>query len=136
MGYVICAGERVQMARFPPLPRALTVLHASGLTLKESPARAGLSLLRNESCGDRHDTHPLTNSIYLHMLQRTLPAGFIAPCLPTKNRSAAPQADWNSFYLNVQDANRRLWSTSTTVCRQSISDSWLGNLRECLAHLV
>jgi hypothetical protein len=23
-----------------------------------------------------------------------------------------------------------------TVCRQSISDSWLGNLRECLAHLV
>ncbi len=25
---------------------------------------------------------------------------------------------------------------SITVCRQSISDSWLGNLRECLAHLV
>jgi hypothetical protein len=24
----------------------------------------------------------------------------------------------------------------TPVCRQSISDSWLGNLRECLAHLV
>ena len=23
-----------------------------------------------------------------------------------------------------------------TVCRQSISDNWLGNLRECLAHLV
>jgi hypothetical protein len=23
----------------------------------------------------------------------------------------------------------------TRVCRQSISDSWLGNLRECLAHL-
>lgn len=23
-----------------------------------------------------------------------------------------------------------------SVCRQSISDSWLGNLRECLAHLV
>jgi hypothetical protein len=23
-----------------------------------------------------------------------------------------------------------------TVCRQSISDSWLGNLREYLAHLV
>jgi len=22
------------------------------------------------------------------------------------------------------------------VCRQSISDSWLGNLRECLAHLI
>jgi hypothetical protein len=25
---------------------------------------------------------------------------------------------------------------AATVCRQSISDSWLGNLRECLAHLV
>ena len=22
------------------------------------------------------------------------------------------------------------------VCRQNISDGWLGNLRECLAHLV
>src|SRR5262245_23568925 len=29
--------------------------------------------------------------------------------------------------INVVDA---------IVCRQSISDSWLGNLRECLAHLV
>src|SRR5215475_7114262 len=27
-------------------------------------------------------------------------------------------------------------SPPSTVCRQSISDSWLGNLRECLAHLV
>jgi tripartite-type tricarboxylate transporter receptor subunit TctC len=27
-------------------------------------------------------------------------------------------------------------SGSDSVCRQSISDSWLGNLRECLAHLV
>jgi|SRR6516164_4048010 len=26
--------------------------------------------------------------------------------------------------------------TGLSVCRQSISDSWLGNLRECLAHLV
>jgi hypothetical protein len=26
--------------------------------------------------------------------------------------------------------------TRMTVCRQTISDSWLGNLRECLAHLV
>src|SRR5262249_17168026 len=30
----------------------------------------------------------------------------------------------------------QLGSLTTTVCRQSISDSWLGNLRECLAHLV
>jgi hypothetical protein len=27
-------------------------------------------------------------------------------------------------------------SDGGVVCRQSISDSWLGNLRECLAHLV
>jgi hypothetical protein len=27
-------------------------------------------------------------------------------------------------------------SQTGAVCRQSISDSWLGNLRECLAHLV
>ena len=25
---------------------------------------------------------------------------------------------------------------NATVCRQDISDDWLGNLRECLAHLV
>ena len=41
----------------PPIPPSLAPSpdrpHASGLTLKESPARAGLSLLRNESCGDR-----------------------------------------------------------------------------------
>jgi hypothetical protein len=33
------------------MPRALTVPRASGLTLKESPARAGLSLLRDELVG-------------------------------------------------------------------------------------
>jgi len=26
--------------------------------------------------------------------------------------------------------------SKTVVCRQNISDGWLGNLRECLAHLV
>src|SRR6516225_1904863 len=29
-----------------------------------------------------------------------------------------------------------VWKDACGVCRQSISDSWLGNLRECLAHLV
>src|SRR6516225_11827603 len=33
---------------------------------------------------------------------------------------------------NPQAANH----SDCPVCRQSISDSWLGNLRECLAHLV
>jgi hypothetical protein len=31
---------------------------------------------------------------------------------------------------------QRATEGSQAVCRQSISDSWLGNLRECLAHLV
>ncbi len=26
-----------------------------------------------------------------------------------RHTKAAPQADWNSFYLNVEDANRRSW---------------------------
>jgi hypothetical protein len=29
-----------------------------------------------------------------------------------------------------------VWLNPLPVCRQSISDSWLGNLREYLAHLV
>src|SRR5262245_65845721 len=37
---------------------------------------------------------PLTNSIYLHMLQRTLPAGFIAPCLPTKTDKLPSSSQW------------------------------------------
>ena len=39
---------------------------------------------RNDLCRVRLGCSHLTNSIYLHMLQRTLQAGFIAPCLPTK----------------------------------------------------
>jgi len=46
------------------------------------------------------------------MLQRTLPAGFIAPCLPNQDRNPRrPQADWKFIlYLNVEDADRRPWS--------------------------
>src|SRR5262249_35216026 len=33
-------------------------------------------------------------SIYLHMLQRTLPAGFIAPCLPTKTDKLPSSSQW------------------------------------------
>jgi len=36
----------------------------------------------------------LTNSIYLHMLQRALPAGFIAPCLPTKTDKLPSGSLW------------------------------------------
>jgi ATP dependent DNA ligase domain len=37
---------------------------------------------------------PLTNSIYLRMLQRTFPAGFIAPCLPTKTDKLPSGSQW------------------------------------------
>ena len=30
----------------------------------------------------------------VHMLQRTLPAGFIAPCLPTKTDKLPSGSDW------------------------------------------
>jgi hypothetical protein len=38
----------------------------------------------------------------------------------------------NGGQMTVQ----RFDELQANVCRQSISDSWLGNLRECLAHLV
>jgi hypothetical protein len=37
---------------------------------------------------------PLPNSICFRMLQRTLPAGFIAPCLPTKTDKLPSGSDW------------------------------------------
>jgi ATP-dependent DNA ligase len=36
----------------------------------------------------------LPNSICFHMLQRTLPAGFIAPCLPTKTDKLPSGSQW------------------------------------------
>ena len=42
----------------------------------------------------------------------------------------------------LKDGDYVLWESNAfmqylaSVCRQSISDSWLGDLRECLAHLV
>ena len=50
------------------------------------------------------------------------------------------------YQFGYLDGDRPVWINplwfwelpqgSPSVCRQSISDSWLGNLRECLAHLV
>jgi hypothetical protein len=37
---------------------------------------------------------PLPNSICFHMLQRTLAAGFIAPCLPTKTTKLPSGSQW------------------------------------------
>jgi oligopeptidase B len=53
-------------------------------------------------------------------------------------------ADSNAlFYVRNDPTTLRsyqVWlhrlGTNPTVCRQDISDDWLGNLRECLAHLV
>ena len=39
-------------------------------------------------------------------------------------------------FARRDDAKCRDMGAQRGVCRQSISDSWLGNLRECLAHLV
>jgi len=46
-----------------------------------------------------------------------------------------------SLEFPVPNGRLRQWGVSRytkdkAVCRQSMSDSWLGNLRECLAHLV
>src|SRR5262245_33894000 len=38
--------------------------------------------------------HPCPNSICFHMLQRTVPAGFIAPCLPTKTDKLPSGSQW------------------------------------------
>jgi hypothetical protein len=39
--------------------------------------------------------------------------------------------------IEIQDSSLNTErGQNDSVCRQSISDRWLGNLRECLAHLV
>jgi len=43
---------------------------------------------------------------------------------------------FNTAQGNLTGVTYSLNSFVQAVCRQSISDSWLGNLRECLAHLV
>jgi len=45
------------------------------------------------------------------------------------HRTASESCPMEKDYLVLKRA-------SASVCRQSISDSWLGNLREYLAHLV
>jgi hypothetical protein len=57
----------------------------------------------------------------------------LAACSPSSDE---PSADViaKDFVKCEMDAIRTF--NDRPVCRQSISDSWLGNLRECLAHLV
>src|SRR5262245_11575354 len=42
----------------------------------------------------------------------------------------------SSLTQSARSVRQVLTAYTEGVCRQSISDSWLGNLRECLAHLV
>src|SRR5262245_31705425 len=57
------------------------------------------------------------------------PAGERASC---HDRTASPSRQQNRCRISDWGGQ----SPGGSVCRQTISDSWLGNLRECLAHLV
>jgi hypothetical protein len=50
------------------------------------------------------------------------------------------RSDWVTVRTDLWEEQQRQKAEERLhrkiVCRQSISDSWLGNLRECLAHLV
>ena len=52
------------------------------------------------------------------------------------NELVADIHDRMPVILAPADYARWLSEEPDPVCRQSISDNWLGNLRECLAHLV
>ena len=71
--------------------------------------------------------------------------GGAAVAWPVAVRAEQPGRVWRigvlettSMALNAAnfEAFRQSLRDLGYVCRQSISDSWLGNLRECLAHLV
>jgi hypothetical protein len=65
------------------------------------------------------------------------PAGTFTQAYQANRRAAIEDlidADPVAAWVRQIMASRSTWTGS--VCRQSISDSWLGNLRECLAHLV
>src|SRR5215471_11159049 len=86
----------------PLSPRCYRVAHAARLgTDTEICDTVRLGNLTNAvTCaGFARLRSPLPNSIYLHMLQRTLPAGFIAPCLPTKTDELPSGAPSLTFTL-------------------------------------
>ena len=93
----------------------------------------------------RHRNTAVYNSAIA--LATTLPIGITSPRIvtweielargtvkwfnPTKGYGfIQPQAGGKDVFVHISAVER------AGVCRQSISDSWLGNLRECLAHLV
>jgi ParB-like chromosome segregation protein Spo0J len=79
---------------------------------------------------------------------KLVPAIVIDGLSPAKKRALlladnriAENAGWDRELLSIElPALQQLLMAEgldiAIVCRQSISDSWLGNLRECLAHLV
>ena len=54
----------------------------------------------------------------------------------TRAAVAVFDAEASNKIVTCRLTSDRSMSGPFPVCRQSISDSWLGNLRECLAHLV
>jgi hypothetical protein len=63
-------------------------------------------------------------------------AGYFLAGLWSSARDTSPLAQICARVDYVNGLQENLKGQEVAVCRQSISDSWLGNLRECLAHLV
>ena len=105
----------------PDRPRSGTRSHAGrrpcGVSFSTKPGRSCDNCAVN-SCSDKPVLHP-------HCLRHS--CGY---ALADKGIDLRTFQEWlghRSIEMTVR---------YTSVCRQSISDSWLGNLRECLAHLV
>jgi hypothetical protein len=74
----------------------------------------------------------LPNSICFRMLQRTLPAGFIAPCLPTSQWLHEIKHDGFRIIARKKGAQVRLYSrpaTTSLVVSRSSSRHWLAYVR-------
>ena len=82
----------------------------------------------------------MPNFIFVHMLQRTLPAGFIAPCLPTKTDKLPSGGQWlreikhDGFRIIARKigAQVRLYSrpgTTSPIASRSSPRPWLACAR-------
>src|SRR5262249_57628329 len=64
-------------------------------TIKKAPGRAGASgSLKKMRAFDGEFAIAVAQLYLVHMLQRTLPAGFITPCLPTKTDKLPSGSQW------------------------------------------
>src|SRR5438445_4952261 len=107
-----------------------------------SEPEALLQVLTNTICRFKRvglEAGPLSQWLYSVLAE----AGFPAICVETRHMRAVLKAQINKTDRNDARSIAQMMRVGLyrpvhvkTVCRQSISDSWLGNLRECLAHLV